>query len=287
MSNTAASVRAKLLQISKSENLPFQVVIFRYLHERFLYRLSISPFNDKLFLKGGNLLYSKEGEKTRPTKDLDLLAQSISNDQATIKVAFQSICQISYEPDAVWFDAQSIDPESITTEDKYEGIRLKIEAGFDTIRQRIQKDIGFGDVMVPQPRQISYPILIEGMDSPQIQAYSIETVVAEKFQAMIELSLANSRMKDFYDVYSILYSGNYNPVDLEKAIVSTFKNRGTKFQVNHAFFTPEFSTSTRMQGFWEAFLSKNQLSAPMDFVPIVSGIFQKLQPIWERMKNED
>ena len=164
---------------------------------------------------------------------------------------------------------------------------MKIDAGFDTIKQKIQIDIGFGDVMVPDPHQISYPVLIEDMEVPLIQAYSIETVVAEKFQAMIELSLANSRMKDFYDVYSILHSGNFDPYHLEKAIASTFKNRETAYQKNHALFSPEFAANTRMQGLWKAFLTKNQLTAPMDFAPIVNEIIQRLQPIWEQMKIEE
>lgn len=283
MKNPSASIRAKLLQISKAEKLAFQVVIFRYLHERFLYRMSVSPNKDQFFLKGGNLLYSIMSEKNRPTKDLDFLANSISNDKATIKMAFQSICQINHEPDAVWFDAQSIEAETITDEDKYEGVRLKIEAGLDTIKQRIQIDIGFGDIMVPAPQQISYPVLLDDMESPLIQAYSIETVVAEKFQAMIALSLANSRMKDFYDVYFILKSGNYDLANLTTAIVSTFKNRETDFQKDHTLFTAKFSTEERIQRLWKAFLNKNLLEAPDDFSDIYSLIVSQLKPIWDQL----
>jgi hypothetical protein len=171
-------------------------------------------------------------------------------------------------------------PERITEQDKYEGVRIYLECGFDRIKQKLQIDIGFGDVIVPEPHEISYPILLPKLEIPVIQAYSIETVVAEKFQAMIELSSANSRMKDFYDVYQILIKYDYNLATLTEAIIGTFKNRKTNYQPNHALFNGEIGQSPVFQKAWENFLKKTKVEAPMDFSEVSNKITSSLQEIW-------
>jgi predicted nucleotidyltransferase component of viral defense system len=287
MSISAASIRAKLQQIAKKDGIAFQVIIFRFLHERFLYRLSNSPYKNQFFLKGGALLYSVEETKTRPTKDLDFLAQSIQNELVEIKKALEKICDLPYSEDAVWFDSSSVESERITEQDKYEGVRIYLECGFDTIRQKLQIDIGFGDVMVPAPQEITYPILLPTLEIPLVQAYSIETVIAEKFQAMIELSSANSRMKDFYDVYQILMKGNYNPDTLGEAIRGTFRNRKTNYQPNHALFNGEIGQSPVFQNAWGNFLKKTKVEAPVDFSEVLVFITSSLQEIWNGFINCD
>ncbi len=203
----SSSINAKLKNIARQKGIPFQQIIFRYIHERLLYRISISEYAENLFLKGGNLLYAMQDATVRPTKDVDFLGLHIHNNADLIKKIFTDICSSNYDKDFVWFDIQTITAGKITEEHKYSGIRLLMDAGFDTIKQRIQIDIGFGDVMVPSAQQLVYPVLLREMERPVILAYSSETVIAEKFQAMIELAGLNSRMKDFYDIYSIIQSG--------------------------------------------------------------------------------
>jgi predicted nucleotidyltransferase component of viral defense system len=284
MSN-AASIRAKLQQIAKAEGIAFQLIIFRFLHERFLLRLSLSPYKHHFFLKGGALLYSVEETKTRPTKDLDFLAQSIQNDLAEIQKAFRLISMMGHTHDSVWFDPDSIKAERISEQDKYEGVRIYVDGRFDTIHQKLQVDIGFGDVMVPSPVEISYPVLLPELEAPLIKAYSVETVVAEKFQAMIELSSANSRMKDFYDVYQILTKGNFNSVDLTEATRATFRNRQTNYQSNHALFNGTISESPLFQRAWENFIKKTKVKAPSNFNEVASLITGTFLEIWESMKD--
>jgi len=283
--NNAASMRAKLQELARAEGLAFQLIIFRFLHERFLLRLSLSPYKNHFFLKGGALLYSVEETKTRPTKDLDFLAQSIQNDLAGIQQAFRHICMTGHNQDSVWFDPYSIEAEKISEQDKYEGVRIYLEGGFDSIRQKLQIDIGFGDVMVPSPVEISYPVLLPELEAPLIMAYSIETVVAEKFQAMIELSSANSRMKDFYDVYQILTKRNYNSEALSVATIATFKNRQTGYQLNHALFSGAIGESAVFQKAWENFIKKTKVVAPTDFNVVSSTITNAFLELWESMKN--
>jgi predicted nucleotidyltransferase component of viral defense system len=203
MNNRAVSIRARLLNLAKKEGIDFQLIIIRFLHERLLYRLSISDYSQQLILKGGALIYAMQGLKSRPTIDVDLLGTQISNDIEVLCEVFRKICTVQSE-DEVVFNQESVVGELITQQDKYNGIRLYIDATFHTIRQRLQIDVGFGDIVFPVVQVLEYPILLDDMQVPVLLAYSKETVIAEKFQAMIELSVANSRMKDFYDVYKLL-----------------------------------------------------------------------------------
>jgi predicted nucleotidyltransferase component of viral defense system len=198
------SIRAALFNLAKREGLIFQFVVIRYLHERLLYRLSVSEYASMFFLKGGALLYALEGLHTRPTVDIDMLAKHVNNDKERVKAIFRTICEIGYDADCVVFDSGSIVAGGIAENSKYGGVRLCINARFDTVRQRLQVDIGFGDIVTPAPVTLIYPTLLDKLESPEIKAYSIETVIAEKFQAMIDLGTFNSRMKDFYDVYVLL-----------------------------------------------------------------------------------
>lgn len=169
-----------------------------------------------------------QGITVRPTKDVDFLGLHIDNNADLIKKIFTDICSNDYNKDFVWFNTQTITAFKITEEHKYNGIRLLVDAGFDTIKQRVQIDIGFGDIMVPAAQQLVYPVLLSEMETPVLLAYSAETVIAEKFQAMIKLAGLNSRMKDFYDIYTIIQSGKYNFSALKDAIISTFKKQKHK-----------------------------------------------------------
>jgi predicted nucleotidyltransferase component of viral defense system len=280
--NKGASIRAKLLTIAKSENLAFQVLIFRYLHERFLYRLSRSEFNNNFFLKGGTLLYAFEKELTRPTKDVDFLGKDINNDLEDIKFAFQKISTLT-DNDAVWFDATTISAETIKEEDKYEGIRLFIVGGFDTIKQRIQIDVGFGDIIIPDAQIIDYPQLLAETNPVIIKAYSKESVIAEKFHAMVVLSYANSRMKDFYDVYALLKVNQFDTAVLTESIKTTFERRETSLNQLPSFFDDEFKTDVQLNKFWKQFLKKNKLNLIIEFHEVVRDIVKELKPIWDNL----
>ena len=280
---TSASVRARLTNIARKEQIPFQQIIFRYLHERLLFRISISEYADNLFLKGGNLLYATQGNTVRPTKDIDFLGMEIKNSADLIIAMFIDICNISYTNDFVWFDVDSIRAEKITKEHKFNGIRLYVNSGFDTIKQKIQIDIGFGDIMVPAAQQLDFPTLLSEMSTPVLSAYSTETVIAEKFQAMIELSELNSRMKDFYDIYTIIKSDNYKISVLIEAIKSTFKNRNTSFVENHIVFTESFVTNEDRNKMWKAFLKKINTNTDLQFAEVMQTIKKILNPVWEKI----
>lgn len=274
------SVRARLLNISKTygEKDGFMKLLVRYLHERLIYRISVSRYRENFFLKGGSLLFAYNGMKGRPTQDIDFLAAKICCDAARLKEFFAEICQIECEADGVIFDAASIRTAEITQERKYPGTRVTIVAHLDTIVQQISADIGFGDVIVPEPVDLDYPIFLDTTPPISIKAYSLETVVAEKFHAMVEKDTENSRMKDFFDCYQILiYQSNLiDEAVLEDAIRATFENRDTVIADNLQLFTDAFSNDDFRNSLWKNFLKKINWQEQIEFAEVMKVIQNRL-----------
>ena len=201
--NYGKSNRTKLLNLSRqTKGADYNLILLRFVQERFLYRLSLSAYRENFFLKGGALLYAHERFAARPTRDMDFLGDHINRDKENIKRIMLEICSIACEEDGVTFECGDDDIwlEDITVEQEYNGTRVHMTARMDTIVQSFSIDVGFGDVIVPQPAHLDYPLLIEGLPAVNVEAYSLETVVAEKFQTMIDRGTINSRMKDFFDV---------------------------------------------------------------------------------------
>ena len=287
MTDSGKSIRTRLLNLAKKENLSFQLMIIRYMHERLLYRISLSLYSNNFCLKGGVLLYAFSHEQTRPTMDIDFLGTNIPNEIDSLKSAFREICSIHYSADAVTFDTSSIVAEEITGLNEYPGIRLFVIAKLDTIKQCIQVDVGFGDIVLPTPVTLSYPTLLPDSTIPVVQAYSLETVVAEKFEAMIDLSVVNSRMKDFYDVYQILSTQQLYLKNLEEAIRETFRNRNTKYSPDHSLFSADFPVDVNRRRLWKAFITRNHLDQSLDFPQVMEKITCSLFPIWEHLLPRD
>jgi len=281
----AKSIRAALMKISDREQTKFQFVIIRYFHERLLYRIAKSKYANNFILKGGELLYAIEGLQIRPTTDIDFLAKQISNDKEEIKQVFRTICDVKYNDDCVIFDIGSIETADIQEKEKYSGVRVFVYAMLDTIRQRLQIDIGFNDVITPAPVNLSYPVLLTELAAPQISAYSIETVIAEKFHVMISLGALNSRMKDFYDVYILLKNNEINNDNLHDSILQTFKNRNTFFIENQELFSPLFYENPHFQTMWKAFLRKMKILDDLDFPRVVKEILKRLEPVYINLSN--
>lgn len=281
--NFGCSVKAKLLNISRSEAQGYQMLVTRYLQERLLYRLSISPYHDRFFLKGGALLYAHERFLARPTLDIDFMGHHIDNDKENVKKVFTGICAIPYEQDGVIFHTNTLRTDDIAIEKKYPGVRLTLTASIDMIRQDVSMDIGFGDVITPHPSELDYPNLIDGFPDTNILAYSLETVIAEKFQTMIVRAEANSRMKDFYDLYTILQGGKYDREILSEAIKATFESRQTSYMNNHATFSPDFTSNPDLNTRWSSFVKNLRISQELTFPKVVSYIQTELKPYWENL----
>lgn len=280
----AKSIRTVLKNIADREKIDFQFIIIRYLHERLLYRIANSTYVNNFFLKGGTLLYAIEGLHTRPTMDIDILARFIASDKDILKNIFKDICSVVYKDDCVIFDAANITVTDIAEEKKYSGIRLLIKAEFDTIKESLQVDIGFGDIITPAPVIISYPTLLRELNPPDIMVYSIETIIAEKFHAMIAMGVFNSRMKDFYDVYILLKNNKIENKILRDAILQTFRHRETGFIENHELFTSSFHEDKNRQMMWKAFLRKIKHTESLDFSVVLTSITNNLFPIYLELR---
>lgn len=273
ITNIGASNFRKLLHQAQKNNLDFNTLLKRYLQERFLYRLSKSAYKDNFILKGGLLLITIDIPASRPTMDIDLLTHKL--DEAKVTEAFKEILAIEY-PDGVTFDSASVQSEPITKDGAYQGTRLKFKAYFNGSRNDMSIDLGLGDYVI-NPREITFPTILHE-DSPILTAYSLETIIAEKLEAMAKLLYANSRMKDFYDVYTILNTHTLSKETLAKAIKGTFEHRQTPLKDLSIIFSADFSNSANKQTQWTAFLTKNKITnAPAQFKDVIKGMQEKLQ----------
>jgi len=282
--NSAASIRARLKNIADRERKPFDFILMLYLVERLLFRLSISRYSDRFILKGGLLLYLIMNEKARATKDIDLLAREITGNPDALHGIFANISVIPSD-DAVVYDPDSITAERIKEDTDYEGVRIKVVARLGNIRKTLQFDIGFGDVVVPGFETLEYPTLL-GMDSPVIKAYSKESVIAEKFEAMLYLAELNSRMKDFYDIYSLCTNFDFNGRILYEAILQTITRRGTHKPGEPAVFVEAFAKSKDKATQWGAFKRRTSVGGDLEFPKVTGTIGVFLKPVYEHIISD-
>jgi predicted nucleotidyltransferase component of viral defense system len=259
--NIAASIRQRLLNIARVQKIEFQLILTRFALERFLYRLSQSKYSNDFVLKGAMLFQVWGGSSHRPTRDLDLLSFG-EPDIAYFTKTITEICDQDFSDDGLLFHSESILLERIKEEDEYQGLRTTMIATLDSARIPLQIDIGFGDAIIPAPANIDYPTLLD-LPIPKLRAYAKETVIAEKFHAMVHRGIANSRMKDFYDIWVLATTYSFGAKVLKDAIESTFKRRDTQLPIEPPLaLTTEFAEDTTKMAQWSAFIRKGKLLAP-------------------------
>lgn len=195
---------------------------------------------------------------------------------------FREICGFLHPEDGVEFDYEKINVAEIMEQRRYAGLEIKVPVSLGTMRQMMKIDIGFGDVVTPQPDFMTYPTLLD-MNAPEIKAYSRETVIAEKFEAMIDLSESNSRMKDFYDIHQQLSQKQFDPETLQSAISQTFNNRGTIVRLKHPIFEASFEDDPTRNKLWEGFLQRSKLANSVPFSEVMQCIREHLKPIYENL----
>jgi len=253
-----------------------------YMQEGILSRLAASPFVDKLILKGGFLIFTYAGSSGRTTKDIDFLGQGIPNDETTLSATIAQIVGIDQD-DGLLFDVHSIETERITEGADYHGVRVFVACSLGSLRNRLQIDVGFGDAISQGPSHISIPGIL-GRKAIEVEAYPLATIIAEKFEIMIVLGSANSRMKDFFDVAFLLGNYELSDKDLKESMIATFSQRRTEMPDRPYVFAPAFVTSDRIQALWAGFL-KRALLGELDFLKVVETIRKRLEPLYEDMRN--
>ncbi|WP_338832617.1 nucleotidyl transferase AbiEii/AbiGii toxin family protein [Bradyrhizobium sp. 27S5] len=249
--NMGASVRARLMAISRDRNQTFQLVLTNYVLERLLYRLSQTKHRERFVLKGAMLLTKWFDDPLRPTQDLDFLGFGDDDPDEMVKT-FREICAVPFE-DGVVFDIEGVQIDRIREELEYGGLRIKTNATVDTARVRVLIDIGFGDAVEPGIAEMDLPVMLD-FPAPHLRAYARETVIAEKFQAMVMLGRANSRMKDFYDVWALSRASEFTDDRLARAIAATFARRNTEIpSVLPDALMPAFAADVVKVQQWNAF----------------------------------
>jgi predicted nucleotidyltransferase component of viral defense system len=273
--NVGASVRARLLMISRTRNQTFDLVLTRYVLERILYRLTQTPHRERFALKGALLVTTWFTDPHRPTRDVDFLGFGDADPDAVLAV-FRDVCAVPMD-DGVVIDLRTLRIDRIRDEQEYGGLRLRTVTSVGGALVTVKIDIGFGDSVTPGLEEIDLPVLLD-FPAPRLRAYAPETVIAEKFQTMVRLGRANSRMKDFYDVWVLSRTYHFDGPRLPAAIAATFDRRNTALPVELPdALTPEFADDPAKRAQWRAFIA-DLMSQPGDLATVVSDLATFLMP---------
>jgi predicted nucleotidyltransferase component of viral defense system len=259
--NLAASVRARLKNHADATGRDFNLILTHFGLERLLYRMSISPYAGNYLLKGALLFSLWYDQPKRPTRDADLLAFG-ADDTATAVATFRDICRLKAD-DGIVFDPDSVRGAEIRKQAGYGGVRIDLLGLLDAARVPLQVDIGFGDAVTPAPEAVEYPVIIKDFPAPQLRAYPKYTVIAEKLHGICLLGMANTRMKDYFDLRVLLAEHDLDATLLVTAVNATFVRRG--FDAPTAApvgLTDQFAGDATKQRQWAAFLKKSRLEAP-------------------------
>ena len=283
--NVAGSHRAKLLTLARSRGEDFQFLLGRWVVERFLYRLAGSPQKDSFVLKGAMLFLAWEGRLHRPTKDLDLLGFG-SSDVLDVTDRIREVCAVPAD-DGIVFDLAGVQGERIKEDAEYEGFRVRVPASLDGARVSMQIDVGFGDLVEPHPAELTFPVLL-ALEAPVLRAYPPEAVIAEKFQVMVVLGIANSRLKDFYDVWTLAQTYGFDFEILAGSIRGTFQRRRTFLPEGAPMaLTAEFLEDHSKQTQWAAFGRRLGLRGLPPLTLVGEQIADFLMPVLSTARAEN
>ncbi|MCL5266967.1 MAG: nucleotidyl transferase AbiEii/AbiGii toxin family protein [Bacteroidetes bacterium] len=282
--NIPASVLARLKNLADNDKIDFNFLLLRYLQERLIARVAVSKYSSKFLLKGGLLLVSFDVEKARPTRDIDFLARGIQNQPEVLKTVFSEIVKSEF-PDGVQFVSESIKVEVIGELAEYNGLRVKIEGRIGTTRNVIQVDIGFGDIVKPEPATMDYPTILSD-DKVAVLAYSRESIIAEKFEAIVKLGDFNSRMKDFYDIVFLSDHFDFEESALAEALKSTFDQRQTSISDANKLLETGVGNPGDFERLWDAFRKRTKVASDLSFEAAFRRIQKFLGPVVSSIEKD-
>ncbi len=269
ITNIQASIRDRLRNKVKETNRSFAEILQYYGMERFLYRFSRSKYADKFVLKGALLFTAWQIPERRVTLDIDFLAH-YDNQIASIEAVIKDVCAAVVEPDGLVFDAKTVQGRKIKEDADYEGVRVKFIGFLERAHIPMQIDVGFGDIVYPKTKVIDYPVILD-FPKPHLKSYPVESVISEKFEAMIKLGLLNSRMKDFYDIWLIMRQFDFNGSNFTQALKRTFEHRKTDIPAGKPLFAEEiYDEESDRQALWSAFLRKRDIKHAPDKLAVIA-----------------
>jgi predicted nucleotidyltransferase component of viral defense system len=275
LTDLAASVHQRLLNLARETGRPFNDLLQRFAMERFLYRLSASDYADRFVLKGALMLAVWHLSQLRPTLDIDLLGHT-SNDVEEMARLVRGVCRQEVEADGMRFDAGSVVGARIVEEAEYQGVRLRFRGSLGNAVVAMQIDVGFGDVVVPAAALVEYPTLLD-FPAPRLRGYSRESLIAEKLHAMTGRGLLTSRMKDFFDVWMLSRSFDFDGATLAEAIRAAFARRGTPLAGDPEVLGAAFAQDQTKRAQWQAF--RRRVGAPEGLRHVVLDLSRFLGPV--------
>lgn len=286
-SSQAELVRKELARVARATERPFADVLRYYGMERFLYRLSVSPYGSRFVLKGALMLRMWQGARARPTFDVDLLGR-VGNSVENIRETLRAVCRQEVVPDGVTFDADTLQVQTVIEDAIYQGLRASFVGYLGKSRLPMRADIGFGDVVIgaSADRQ-PYPTILDA-PAPVLLGYSRESVIAEKLQVMAKLGLANSRVKDYYDIWSLSRQFDFDGELLAEAVRRTFAQRDTEVPRQLDGLTDAYAAQQDRAQQWIRFVERNELTdAPVGLPEVVPDLREFVGPLAEALSEGD
>jgi predicted nucleotidyltransferase component of viral defense system len=284
--NIPESIRSRLLTIAHANGEDYNALLRRYFQERLLFRIARSELGQHLYLKGGLLLVAYGLPAPRATIDIDFLGHELANRSGEITAAFARAVALPCPEDGVLFDADSIHSETIRANAEYHGARIKVMGSLGVALLPISVDIAFGSPFRTD-ELIDYPVLLDDTPAPHVCAYSLDYAVSEKFEAMVQFGLDNSRLKDFYDIWYLARHRTFFMGPLQSAVKSTFEFRGTSLSRRTIVFDDAFASSIDRQRSWQAWIARTGLVAPTDFIDVMHAIIQFLDPVCQERAEDE
>jgi len=276
--NIPASVKQRLLNLSQQSGVEFNIILTKYVLERLFYRISVSRLRDRFILKGAMLFWVWKQLLHRTTRDADFLDLE-STSLERLNLEFREMCELKIEDDGVQFLSESVRATEIRGHTTFKGVRINITGILGKAKVSLQIDIGFGDACVPAAEFVDFPVLLD-YPTPQIKAYAQETMIAEKFHAIVDLGMRNSRMKDYFDIFYLSREFDFKGKELSRALVATFERQATALPRRAPIgLSPEFSSDSSKKIQWKSFLiQKNVLDIETKFEQIVAAVRKFLMP---------
>ncbi|MDR0723906.1 MAG: nucleotidyl transferase AbiEii/AbiGii toxin family protein [Endomicrobium sp.] len=270
------SILDKLKNKAKQSGKPFQLYLQLFCQEEFLRRLSKSIYIDNLILKGGLFIYTLTKFESRATIDVDFLLCKMSNEIKDLQYAIEEIIYVNTGNNYIKFEALGY--EEISPQRKYKGISFQLIGTIGNTKTPFNVDIGVGDIISPKPQILDIPTQLDGFETPTVKAYSVESTIAEKIEAILQRMELSSRMKDFYDIYYLANQFSFDSTKLQNAVVKTLENRKTKYSLESMESVRKLSDNMQLQKLWKEFLKRTKL-VKVDFNTALDVIYKLLNPI--------
>lgn len=280
--NMAASVLTRLKNQSKEEGIPFQMVLQLFAQEEFLRKLSLSQYADNLILKGGMFIYTLTEFDSRPTRDIDFLIKNLHGSLENIEQTMRDICNTSTGNDFITLEV--LGTEAISVDKKYPGVKTTFVGRIGKVRIPLSIDVGIDDVIVPDPIKRTIVTRLPDFVSPEVFTYSLESTIAEKFDAILQRMAGTSRMKDFYDIYYLSGLFDFEGEILIEAVKSTLDHRNRELQDDVFAEIEDFKNNNALNTQWKAFEPAKESGLLFDDVLDRLAVF--LEPIYQNMLSE-